>query len=100
MKLQERIQLAMILPIQGTFEDLVLIKSIKEAIEITAKEVEDFNIMTVAGGTSWNKDGVASDVECAWSERQLKLIVDTLKSTSERQALPIDLVDLYAKLVV
>jgi hypothetical protein len=95
MKLQERIQLAGLLPAQGNFETLVLTKSIKGKIEITPKEVEEFEIKTIQGGMFWNNKGVESTLACDFSEGEKKLIVDSLKEASEKKVLPIDMLDFY-----
>lgn len=99
LKLNERLHLLTLLPNKGNFENLVLGKSIQKKIDISPNEVEEFGIKTVGESLTWNAAGVASELECEFSEGEKNLIVDLLKKASETESLSMDLLDLYAEIV-
>ena len=98
LKLQERVHLTGILPNQGKFEDLILIKSVNDKIKITAKEVEECEIKSAGTALTWNAKGVDSVLSVEFSEGETKIISELLKKMSAEEKLPMDLIGLYEQI--
>lgn len=99
LKLNERFHLLTLLPVKGNFETLVLGKSIQKKIDASVADVEEFEIRTIGESLTWNAKGVASEVDYDFSAGEKKLIVDLMKKASEREELPVDLLNLYMEVV-
>lgn len=95
LKLSERLHLTDLLPLTGAYENIILSKSIKNKIEITATEVEEYDIKTVGAGLSWNTKGVDSRLELILSKKEEAFMSKIIKEASDKEALPMDLIEVY-----
>ncbi len=99
LNLSERVFLLGLLPVTGKYESLILMKSIDNKIKITSQEVNDYDIVTIENGLQWNNKGAVSIKDVKFNDAEQKVIHDLLKSTSESEKLPLQLMNLY-KLIV
>lgn len=94
----DRIMLNSILPQEGAYEDLVIIKSIREKMQFSEKEIEKYKIKTLPNGhSSWDP---GKDIfEFEFSSGQKALLRKQLVKMSEEKKLVENHVSLYEEFV-
>lgn len=99
LNLPKRISLLSYLPKEGKFETLIVIKDIKNKIEITQDEITEYEIKSVENSIFWNDAGATSEIEVAFTELEKLEISKTLKKLSEEEKLRMEDVELYEMFV-
>ena len=81
--LRERTVLKSILPIDGHYADLVEYRKLKELLDFTAEEVEEFEIQFFQEGIKWNAIKSATylrDIACTeWVTNKIQSILGKLE---------------------
>ena len=95
--LLERIVLPSILPAKGTFENMIVRRDIMERVKINQEELEKYQIKSLDGGLKW--EPTADEFDYEFSEIEKILIVQSLKSLSEKGEISPDHLSLYKKFV-
>ena len=80
----DRLNLIGLLPTEKTtFEDLIICEAITDKLQITVKEIAEFEIKTVGNSTQWNEKGVKSELDVKLEEIEANLIKTLLKKKNE-----------------
>ena len=80
----DRLNLIGLLPTEKTtFEDLIICEAITDKLQITIKEIAEFEIKTVGNSTQWNEKGVKSELDIKLEEIEANLIKTLLKKKNE-----------------
>lgn len=96
LNLEETIVLGNIIPVQGSYTDLIISKGIREKVELKTSHVEEFGIITMSnGGVAWNEKGKAFTQIVDITEREKVLLEKTLKKLDGEEKLPIALTSVY-----
>lgn len=102
--LRERYSVAhQMVPSQGTFEDLIIGKDIKDKTEFIQEEINKFKIKTESQGnfskTTWDEEHpeAKSEFPIEFTELEFNMVKNSLKEKSKAKQLHIDYVDLYRK---
>lgn len=95
MKTLERILLWNILPIEWSFETLILVEDIRKKIEFTTEQIEEIGLKTLENWQITWDDKNEKDVEIKFSEAEKNLIKEELKKLSETKKLKANMITLY-----
>lgn len=99
-KLIDRIQLNFILPLEDSFENLLIRDEILEKIKISSKEVELYNIETLKDGQiKFNIKEEKDAFEYEFNESEKNYIKENLIKLSETKKLHVSLLSIYKKIV-
>ena len=97
--LLDRLVLTSIMPSKGGLKEITFGKSIGEKVQITAEELEKFEIKSIdGGGLAWNKEGQDAEFEYDLLDVESVFIKDTLKKLDTDKELTKDhlrLVELF-----
>jgi hypothetical protein len=97
--LKDRIILPNIFPTEWKFETLIILEDIKKKLQITQKEVEEFEIKTEWQSIKWNNKWVTKQFDIEFTEIEITTLWDIFKKLSDEWKLSIDFLELY-KLIV
>lgn len=92
----ERINLLGILPKEGNFVTLKIIKDLKSNLSFTEEEIKEFNIVTNENNVTWNIKG-QEEKEISIGEKATDVIVEALKKLDETKKLTEQYYSLYEK---
>jgi len=110
----ERMVIPQILPTQGDFRTLRMVKRINAKVELTDDEVEVLNMRQVGNRLHW-RDGTEEDVsdeereilhtlvregkEIELEEAELELLREELRKLNDSKRLEMNMISLYEKIV-
>ena len=95
----ERSVILSILPKEGNFITLRLIRDLSAKVGCSAQEFKEFEIQTDEHGSRWNAKGVApTDIEFA--DAEMDIIRKQLKELDSKQKLTAELFTVYEKFCV
>ena len=94
----ERIVASQILPKEGSFTNLKLIRVTKEELSFTEEENKALEFTQVGERLNW-KEGIVKDKEFYFGEVVTKLIVDKLKELDKSEDLTENHFSLYEKFI-
>jgi len=94
----ERIVASQILPKEGSFTNLKLIRVTKEELSFTEEENKALEFTQVGERLNW-KEGIVKDKEFNFGEVVTKLIVDKLKELDKSEDLTENHFSLYEKFI-
>jgi len=110
----ERMVIPRILPTQGDFRTLRIVKRINAKVELTDDEVEVLNVRQVGDRLHW-RDGTEEDVsdeereilytlvkegkEIELEEAELELLREELRKLNDSKRLEMNMISLYEKIV-
>ena len=98
MKALERIQLESILPAEGNYIDLIVVKEIKNKISLSLEEINEFELKAIAGNRiSVNETGATHKKEIEFSLIEENLIRDSLKKLNDANKLTEGMLSLYER---
>jgi len=92
----ERGTILSILPKEGNFITLRLIRDLASKVGLSAQEITDFEIVTTENRTTWNMKG-AAPTELEFVESEVDIIKKQLKDLNEKQKLTSEMFTLYEK---
>lgn len=94
--LLDRIMLSNSLPEKGAFTDLIVRKDIIAKLRITQEEIEKFQIVTKpGGGVEWEGKLTPDHFDFEFTNREVRLIHDTLKDLDRSKQLSSNHVGIY-----
>ena len=94
----ERLVLLSILPKEGNFLTLKLVRQLREALSFDELENKRFNFVQDGDQVRWN-ESEKQEKEIEIGEKMTDLIVETLKGLDERKVLKEEQFTLYEKFV-
>jgi len=98
LSIMERIQLLQILPAEGDFLTLKIVRVLRESLSFSEKEHQEFEIKPDGAMIVWNPEKAREkDVEIG--PKAHLLIADTLKELDKQKKLMLALIELYEKFV-
>jgi len=98
LNLIERITLLQILPKEGNFVTLRIVRDLKTALSMTEKEFKEFGIKQEGANTSWNEKG-NEEREIMIGEKATDIIVESLKALDKEKKLTDQHFTVYEKFV-
>ena len=98
LNLLERLKVLQILPAEGNFATLNIVKTLRESLAPTEKEFKDFGIVEKDGAISWNEKG-REEIEIEIGEKATDIIVEALKKLDEENKLTAHHLSIYQKFV-
>ena len=93
----DRISLQQILPVQDSFENLVMRSDILERTKFTSEEIESNNIKSEDGRISWTETEPKEYEFHAIEEKYIGDILKKLSDEKKLQALQVNLYKLFTK---
>lgn len=94
----ERLQLLQILPKEGNFVTLKIVKTLLNNISIGEKEFKEFDIKQTGEQLTWNEKG-NEEREIEIGEKAMDIVADTLKKVDKEGKLNNNMLSLYEKFV-
>jgi len=86
LNVQERLVLSRIVPEKGNFETMNTVEKLKEALFLSEKEVEEFELKQTDTSITWNMKG-SEKVEVEISIKGKALLMKTLEDLDEKEEL-------------
>jgi hypothetical protein len=86
-----------VLPKEGDFLTIKIIRTLREDLGFTEQELKDNNMTDNKGAVSWDEKGYAKDITIG--ERATDVIVAALKSLNDQKKLTQNHFDLYERFV-
>lgn len=100
LNLSERLNLVAILPAQGSFATLRLIRELKETLSLSEEEIEKYEVKHIdENSIKWNSEKGKEEVEIKISDFGADLIKKTLRTLDEKNQLKESQFTLYEKFV-
>jgi hypothetical protein len=99
-KLIERILLINLLPREGKITSLIIVKDLKEKMDISQDEIKKFNIQTVENGITINEVGNKKVFDYYLTELEKAEVKGLLTKLSNESKLPIELLDIAKQIGV
>jgi transposase len=100
MKLFERILVAMLLPKEGSYADLIVAQDVLKKVNLTQEEIKKYEVASDEKGVKWNAAGSKAKKKIEFSELEEKLIAEQLKKKEEEKKLGAEMLELYKKFVL
>jgi len=94
----ERLILLQVLPQEGNFLTLKIIRDLTEVVGLNEKEFKEFGIKEAGGQVSWNQKGI-EEREIEIGEKATDIIVEALKKLNETNKLGQRHLSLYEKFI-
>ena len=94
----ERIITLNLLPQEGSFSNLELLREAKESLSFTDKENKALNFIQKEGSVKWNDNAVGSK-EIIIGEVVTQLIIKELKDRDGKEKLTVELMPVYEKFI-
>jgi len=94
----ERLQLLQILPKEGNFVTLKIVKTLLNNISIGEKEFKEFDIKQTGEQLTWNAKG-NEDRELEIGEKATDIIIEVLKKVDKEGKLNNQMLSLYEKFI-
>lgn len=95
----ERLTVLSLLPQEGNFLTLALMRKLREALSFDEKELKEFSIVEANNRVTWDNNA-AADKEIEVGDSMNALIVDRLKELDKAKKLTNAHVTLYEKFVL
>jgi hypothetical protein len=92
----ERLMVLSILPKEGSFVTLRLIRGLIDRLGLTAEEITKFGVVEEGGNVKWHISG-NEPIDFEFADAELDLIKKELKRMDSENKLPIDLFPVYEK---
>ena len=98
LNLFERITLLSVLPKEGDFVTLRIVKDLKSALSVSEKEFKEFEITQEGPNTKWNAKG-SEEREIKVGEKATDIIIEALKQLDKEKKLTEQHFTVYEKFV-
>ena len=98
LSLKDRLALPFIMPQSSRYIERMLIQSILHKTEITAKEIEQFEISETEIGIVWNKDKTI-DIDIELTKEEMAILSKAAKAADESEKVTDNNCDLIGKLL-
>lgn len=95
---EERLLLLHLLPKQGNYATLKLVREFREDLSLTEQENKELNVQYNDGAYSWNVDKVKSRY-IEMGEMRMKMVVDALKQLDADNKLSEEFLPLYERFI-
>ena len=98
LKLIERLTILQILPHEGNFATLNIVRTLKETLAPTEEEFKKFEIIQDADQTKWNEKG-KEELELKIGEKATDVIVEALEKLDKEKKITAFHLSIYEKFV-
>lgn len=95
----ERLSILQILPVEGNFVTLKLIRDLKAKVGLNAEEFETYNIIQTGSTVTWNASG-NEEKEIDFREKEIDIISEELKKLNDNKKLLENQFNIYEKFVI
>ena len=93
----ERLVLLSVLPVEGNFLTLKLMRELKENLSFTEDEHKYYNFKQAEGKVEWDNDNQEKEIPIG--EKATDIVVDALKKLDEQKKLHMEHYSLYEKFI-
>ena len=97
LNIPDRLLLLGVIPKQGNFLTLRIVKDLIDKISFGSKEVEEFELKEEKGQINWKTDETEHDKEIEITNPEKQIIIQALKNLDQKEELTIDMFGLYNK---
>jgi len=98
LNLLERFTLLQILPTEGNFTTLNIVRDLQKVLALSEEEFKEFGVVQEGDKTTWNKKG-REDREIKIGEKATDIIVESLKKLDESKKLTSQHMTIYEKFI-
>lgn len=98
LNVSERISLMKVLPLEGNFLTLKVLRGLNDALGIAEADFKKFEIKQVDGLISWGDEG-KKEVEVEIGDKAAEIVKETLAKLSEENKLTQQLFSVYEKFI-
>jgi hypothetical protein len=97
LNIPDRLLLLGVIPKQGNFLTLKIVKDLIDKISFSSKELEEYQLTEKNGQVNWKTDKTdyEKDIELSGSEKAV--IIDALKNLDGKKELTLDMLRIYDK---
>jgi len=95
---RERLVLLSVLPQEGSFITLKVVRKLREDLSFNEEEIKQYNFVQGEGTVTWD-DNAEQTKEIEIGEKATDIIVDALKKLDEQKQLKLEHCSLYEKFV-
>lgn len=95
LNLLDRIVLPGILPKEGSFTDLIIVKDIKKKVSITQEDIKKYKITVQGDALQWSTAGAEAEFEYEFEELETKIIKEALQKKHDEKKATEDMIHLY-----
>ena len=99
LSLLERIQIQNVLPKEGDILTLRLTQDILKKVEISAQEIEKFEIVGNGQTITWNDKGTKSKKEVIFTQAEIQLVKTKVAKLDSEKKLTFQMLSLHEKFV-
>lgn len=99
LSIQERLSLIQILPREGSYDQLVIIKSIKKKLELTQQEIEDAKVVVIDKSIRWDEN-YQQTATISFTTAEEKILHDHLDKANSSKQLKLTDIRLYEVFVL
>ena len=98
LNIMERIMILQLLPKEGNFLTLNLVRKLQSVLAPSEKELIDFEIKQVDNMTTWNEKG-REELEIEIGEKSADVIIEALEKLDKEQKITANHMSIYEKFV-
>lgn len=98
LQISERLVLLSILPAEGDYSTLKIVRELRESLSFNEGEHKKYNLRNEEGKIFWNNDA-GEPKEIPIGEKAKDIIVNAFKELSEQKKLRIEYMELYERFV-
>jgi hypothetical protein len=95
----ERVTLAGILPSEGNFATLKILRVLKEDLSLTEEEFKEFEVVQEGNLLNWNAKG-NEEREISIGEKATDIVVEALTKLDKENKLTMNLYSIYNKFLI
>jgi len=96
LNVHERLVLLSIIPKEGDYVTLRILRELRMALGLTEEEIKKWNVVQADTRVTWDENGEA---EIPIGEKAMGIIIDTLRELSNRNKLNENSLELYEKFI-
>lgn len=96
--LEQRLLLSTILPKQGSYVENIIARDLLGKLELTQRELSDYEFTFNGVGYVWNEKGVKARFHIELSDGEERMLINSLKACDQNKSLPMGLTDVYEAL--
>lgn len=95
LSIKDRLLLINLLPQKGNFVTMTIREDLFNKIKISQEEIEVTEMHSTDAGVTWNTDKEGEERLFEFSELEIEMVKNILKSLDEKKELTADTIDLY-----
>jgi hypothetical protein len=99
LNIPDRLLLLGVIPKQGNFLTLKIVKDLIDKISFSSKELEEYQLTEKNGQVNWKADNTEHEKDIEISDPEKVVIIDSLKTLDGKKELTLDMLRIYDKFI-